>query len=330
MIFQLPWRTRAGALVFALLSAAHADVGFTRTSGAVEIRIDDKQFATYRWADPEIARPYFCNVYAPNGTVVTRTHPPDPVINKDNADHETMHPGIWLAFGDVNGLDVWRNKARVRHVRFAQEPDTDDTHGYFTVVNAYEPLEGSSAAGIQEVCKYDIYPLDMGWFLIAQSVFRPAAAGFRFGDQEEMGLGVRVNTPITVKFGSGALLNSEGGRNEYGTWGQRAKWCSAFGSVNGSIAGLTVMPGPGNFRQSWFHSRDYGLIVANPFGKKAMTAAEKPEVAPDVTPVAPGEEFRLAFGVFVFSGETPPDNATAYEWFQELLGQSEPPAAIAP
>ena len=25
-----------------------------------------------------------------------------------------MHPGLWLAFGDLNGIDFWRNKAPVR------------------------------------------------------------------------------------------------------------------------------------------------------------------------------------------------------------------------
>ena len=33
-----------------------------------------------------------------------------------------MHPGVWLAFGDVNGEDFWRNKWRIEHAAFVAEP----------------------------------------------------------------------------------------------------------------------------------------------------------------------------------------------------------------
>ena len=94
-----------------------------------------------------------------------------------------------------------------------------------------------------------------------------------------MGFGVRLNTPLTVEFGKGEIRNSEGGLNEEGTWGKQAKWCAASGVIDGRRAGVALMPDPANFRPSWFHSRDYGLIVANPFGKKAMTAPEDKTVA---------------------------------------------------
>jgi hypothetical protein len=68
------------------------------------------------------------------------------------------------------------------------------------------------------------------------------------------------------------------------------------------------MPDPANFRASWFHSRDYGLIVANPFGKKAMTAPTKDTTPPDTTRVAESAPFRLGYGIGFFStspAETP-------------------------
>jgi hypothetical protein len=309
----------AGAL------AALAEIEIVKGDDRLQVRIDKKQFATYVWSDPKILRPYFCNVHAPNGVQVTRTYPPDPVVNKDNDDHDTMHPGIWLAFGDVNGLDVWRNKARVWHAHFVEEPIVEAEHATFTVLNAYDPLTGSNQSSFYETCRYDIYSLDIGWYILCQSAFQSRKGAIRFGDQEEMGLGVRVQTPLTVKFGSGTILNSEKGRNEYGTWGFPAKWCSYYGKVDGNVVGVTLMPGPGNFRPSWFHSRDYGLVVANPFGKKAMTAADKTDVAPDATIVPKGNVFRLAFGVFLFAAKNEPDNSTAYEWFAELLSQCGPP-----
>lgn len=315
------------ALALGISFIAHARIDITKTERRLDIRIDAVPFASYVWSDKKILRPYFCNVRAPNGAQVTRSYPPDPVLNKDNADHDTMHPGIWLAFGDVNGLDVWRNKARVWHVRFVEEPKTDEEHASFTVLNAYDPLNGSDNSSFYETCRYDIYPLDIGWYILSQSVFLSRKSAIRFGDQEEMGFGVRVQTPLTVKFGSGTILNSEGGHNESGTWGRIAKWCSAYGKVDDTYIGATIMPGPGNFRPSWFHSRDYGLVLANPFGKKAMTAADDKNVAPDATIVPKGEVFRLTYGVCLFSSKEEPDNATVYEWFQHLLTQCAPPTA---
>jgi hypothetical protein len=61
-----------------------------------------RRLADYVFANPEILRPYFQNVRAPSGAQVTRTHSPG---TGDAADHATMHPGVWLAFGDINGED---------------------------------------------------------------------------------------------------------------------------------------------------------------------------------------------------------------------------------
>jgi hypothetical protein len=69
------------------------------------------------------------------------------------------------------------------------------------------------------------------------------------------------------------------------------------------------MPEPANFRPCWFHARDYGLLVANPFGRKAFTRGEASRVV-----VKPGEEFRLRFGVEAYAvpADKTPDAAAAY------------------
>ena len=116
-----------------------------------------------------------------------------------------------------------------------------------------------------------------------------------------MGFGVRLATPLTVKHANGRLVNSTGGRDENGTWGRQAQWCAGLGVVDGTHVGAVVMPAPENFRTSWFHSRDYGLIVANPFGKKAMTSPNDVSVPPDRTVVNQGETLQLGFAVGLFS-----------------------------
>ena len=316
------------AILFVLMSVLSAPaqegypkVSFKRDAGRIEIQIGDKAIATYVYEDPAIPRPYFCQVKTLDGAQITRIHPPDPVINNGNDDHPTFHPGIWLAFGDIGGKDFWRNKARVRHVKFIEPFVEEADGGRFAVVNSYESTDGQDGPVCEETCTYSIHAGPSGYFLIAKSEFCSNKADFAFGDQEEMGFGIRLNTPLTVKFGSGKILSGEGGENEKGTWGKQAKWCAATGTVDGKNVGVALMPAPNNFRASWFHTRDYGLMVANPFGKKSMTAPEDPGVATDSTVVKRGEAFTFGCGVYVFGGtnDKKPDFAQAYNEYLRLL-----------
>ena len=68
----------------------------------------------------------------------------------------------------------------------------------------------------------------------------------------------------------------------------------------------TLMDHPENFRPSWLHVRDYGLLVANPFGRKAFTGGEASRVE-----VAAKEPFRLRFGVLVHASAEGPPNLQA-------------------
>ena len=223
---------------------------------------------------------------------------------------------------EVNGKDYWRNKARVRHVAFVEPVVEGPSVGRFVVVNRYETDEGQSAPVSEETCRYTFRVDTSGYFVIIQSTFGSAKGDFAFGDQEEMGFGVRLNTPLTVKFGSGRILNSDGGKNENGTWGKKSRWCAYSGNIDGKCVGVALMPAQDNFRSSWFHTRDYGLMVANPFGRKSMTGSEDPAVAPESTLVKKGELFSLGCGVYVFGGkdDTAPDIPQAYATFLNLVG----------
>ena len=48
-----------------------------------------------------------------------------------------MHPGLWLAFGDVGGADFWRTKGAVQHVGFVGKPEATRDGGTFAVRNRY-------------------------------------------------------------------------------------------------------------------------------------------------------------------------------------------------
>lgn len=285
---------KADALSLAALHAESLD-------GKLEVSLAGKELFTYVWADPEIPRPYICNVFKLDGTRITRTHPPDPVADKDNDDHASFHPGIWLAFGDLNGADFWRLKARVRHERFVQPPEVKGEDLSFTVCNIYETLEQPPVEIARETARYVVRMNggSGGYSIMLDTEFQSMGEALRFGDQEEMGLGVRMATPLSPKHGNGVLRSGAGGTGEKETWGKAAAWSSTLADVDGESAGVIITPSPGNFRESWFHNRDYGLMVANPFGKKAMTAPDDDSVKPDVTVVQPGETLKLGFTVTI-------------------------------
>lgn len=288
-------------------------VTFELSANTLSILVDSERFAVYVFDDQEIARPYFCHVVAPNGVQVTRNHPPRPETDKDNMDHATFHPGIWLAFGDLGGADFWRLRARVRHVRFAEPPGSGRA-GVFSVVNVYETTETPPRALCEEVCTYTISATPQARWIMAESEFRALVPDIAFGDQEEMGLGVRIATPLTVKHGNGVIMNSLGGLDEKGTWGSAPNWCAYSGVADGRRTGILLMADPGNFRKSWYHNRNYGLMVANPFGKKSMIGPDDNDIPPDATPLPMNAAFRLGFAVCVFS-----ENSTEHPDYDKLF-----------
>ena len=284
---------------------APPEVSFDAGDGTVALKVGGTVVGTYVYADPVVTRPHFRNLLAPGGTPVTRAHPP--VAGRDATDHADMHPGAWLAFADVGGADVWRNKARVDHVKFAAQPEAGPGRGTFAVVNRY--IDGDRVV-CEETCRYTLAVRPAGYLLVCDSTFRAIDGELTFGDQEEMGFGVRVATGITVKPGGGRIVDSEGRENEAGVWGKRAAWVDYSGTIDGSRVGVMLIPDPANAHPSRFHVRDYGLMAANPFGRKAFGVADEGLVV-----VPAGTEYRLRFAVLLHA--TKPDgqldHKAAYE-----------------
>ncbi|WP_298865581.1 DUF6807 family protein, partial [uncultured Gimesia sp.] len=113
--------------------------------------------------------------------------------------------------------------------------------------------------------------------------------------------------------GGGTLLDSKGRHSAKNIWSHSAAWCDYSGEVDGKKAGMTIMCHPDNFRKSWFHARDYGLAVANTFGRAAMKKGGASKVF-----VKPGETLRLRYAVWVHSGANEESIKTAYKEYVNL------------
>jgi hypothetical protein len=286
------------------VAAAEPPIEFAQGNGKVTVAIDGLPFAVYYYRDGTIKRPYFAHVRAPNGIQVTRHHPP--IEGQDVMDHGTFHPGIWMSFGDISGSDYWRIMAPVRHAEFVEKPEGGTGKGTFAVRNKYVDQKDPSKVVCDEVARYTFLARPEGYLILWDSTFS-SDHEFVFGDQEEMGLGFRVATPLRVEKesekylppGNGTILDSKGRKNGDQVGGNTADWCDYSGTLAGQRVGITLFCHPENFRPSWFHARDYGLLEANPFGREAFGKGEKSSIV-----ITPGDKMRLRYGLLIHSGET--------------------------
>lgn len=276
--------------------------------GRLRIRRNGQPLAEYVYRDDRILRPYFANLHALDGARVTRHHPP--VAGQDATDHDTMHPGLWLGFGDISGVDFWRNRGRIEQVGFVESPAVHDGALGFATESRLHGPEGATLGSMTN--RFLIRPGDGAWMLTWEAVLVPAGADLVLGDQEEMGFAARVATPLTEK-GGGRILSSTGRVSARETWGQPADWCDYARVVEGRSTGITLMADPSNFRPSWWHNRDYGVFVANPFGREAMKQGPRSAVV-----VKAGSQLRLRFGAMLHSGPADPpfDPAAAFRLFR--------------
>lgn len=291
-------------------------VAFEQKPGKLTISVGGKHFATYVYEDAVITRPHFSDVSASCGIQATRNNPPQ---EGDPKDHATFHPGIWLSFGDINGHDYWRLKAKVEHEMFVEQPEGGPGKGTFTVRNYYMTTDGKDRV-LAELVNYTILVRPSGTLLLINSTYSSEHGDFTFGDQEEMGLGVRMNTKLTVQYGKGHITNAEGLKDGKGTWGKASNWVDYSGPIDDKYAGVALMPNPANYRPSWYHSRDYGLVAANFFGRDAMKQGAKSAIT-----VKKGDSFTIGYGVLVYCTplKVKTDIEKAYQDYLSVLKENK-------
>ena len=287
---------------------AKSKFGFDVKKDRLIMTYAEKPLGEYVWADTAIRRPYFANVHGLTGTKITRNHPP--IKGKDATDHDTMHPGIWLGFGQISGVDFWRNQGRIQHVKFLTPPTATEDRITFATDSDVLKADGKRMGTM--VNRYTLTRRPAGWLLVWDATFTATEQDLVFGDQEEMGFGGRIASECTEQKG-GTLLSSHGVKTAKETWGKPAAWCDYSGTKDGQRIGITLMGGPKNFRESWWHNRDYGVFVANAFGRAAMKQG-----AASTVPVKQGESLRILYGAMLHDGKDY-DPASEYKHFLEVV-----------
>ena len=246
-----------------------------------------KPRVTYQFENIKGGRPFFYDLLTSCGIKVTRNHPPK---KGDDQDHP-HHTGIFFTFGDLNGIDFWHLRGRVKFLGFDELIQVRGNTITFAVACEYRSPDGKKQF-LREITKHTITLTKTKTIIHYDVHLIGGRDGARIGTKEEGGLAGRVATPLaaTSKKG-GYLIDNHGRRGGQKVWGKQADWVDYRGRVKGKAVGLLMMTHPKNPNRCWWHARDYGLFAANPFGP--LNAKNKKTV------LRPGKKLRLRYAVLV-------------------------------
>jgi len=292
------------------------------------------QLVTRYLTAPSWAKPIFYPVLAPGGVPLTRDWPMVTGKPGESTDHPHQK-SAWFCHGDIipEGVELKQKIKGVEGVDFWSE---NKGHGQIVCTKVGEPKVGQDHASVQthnewrtadgaKILDEDrtIHCYDLGGpRLIVLDIDLVADVPVTFGDTKEGAMGIRINDQITAgKGGKGKIQNAKGKIGEKECWGRIADWCDYSGPVDGKEVGLTLMADPKNVEPSCWHVRGYGLMAANPFGRKH---AAFPDAVgrTDLVRLAKGQHLRLRYGMLLHTGDAETGRvAEQYQRFVQLRGQ---------
>jgi hypothetical protein len=205
---------------------------------------------------------------------------------------------MWVAHGDVNGHDFWHNPESVVQLHdetiVQVDPTTIEVH-WKANWRAGETvlLEETRIMRFQATLDRTRIDFDLTLAAMDQDV--------RFGDTKEGFFALRLAPTLKVD-GSpnarGILRNANGDLNRK-AWGKRARFVEAEGPIGGRLVVVRMSDNENNpIQPTWWHARTYGLLAANPFGRKAFEGAIAPSGAIVVTP---GDPLHLRYSIEIES-----------------------------
>jgi hypothetical protein len=293
---------------------------------------------------PKVAKPYLWPLYAPGGAAITRAWPMEKAKDGGSTDH-VHQKSAWFCHGDVipEGMEIKEKIKGVKGVDFWSEAKG---HGQIVCTDVGQPTQGKAAAGVttrnewrtgsgtkimDETRTIHLHDLGKAWLFVFDIDLVASAAPITFGDTKEGSFGVRVNDAITADKpgkagrgkGVGKIENADGRIGELGAngcWGQVSAWCDYSGPIDGKTVGITIFDDPKNSSPACWHSRGYGLMAANPFGRDKSFPAMKGRT--DLVHLNKGEHLRLRYGLLLHAGDAHEGQvAELYQRFLKLRGQ---------
>ena len=306
-----------GLAVWTDWSKAQTEFPLPAGAQGVEFKADTKGpvLARLVTGGEKVAKPYVWPVLTPSGVAVTRSWPmvPDAPGAKDHKHQKSA----WFCHGDlvveghkpqprkgVAGTDFWSEETgHGRIVLDSEKVAIGQAAGLNVQVNAgYVWQDSVGKPLLRENRQVQFKPIGKTVWLMDWTCQMAASEGsVTFEDTKEGSMGIRVVDALTEKEG-GKLINSKGQFGEKNVWGREADWCAYAGNINGNPVAIAILDHPQNPHRACWHARGYGLMAANPFGRKKSGFPDRKDTA-ELVKIAKGEKLTLRYGLLVLDGD---------------------------
>lgn len=291
----------------------------------VDVLIDGKLFTSYIYPD-NIKKPVLWPVITAEGNEVTRQFP-----MKKKAGEQVDHPhhiGIWLNYGDVNGLDFWNNssaiapekKSRYGHIRLDSLLSADPDAGELTTLSTWNDHLQNRLMAEKTTYRFSSdashnRSIERITHLTAlqQVTFRSNKEGlfairvdraFEEADEKPArrldASALPADEPYAYNEGvNGHYRNRQGLEGEAAVWGIKTPWVALRAEIEEEVITLVILDHPQNpSYPGWPHARGYGLFSMNNLAGNTMN----PDDAPMEIVLEEGEEITFRH-MLIIGGE---------------------------
>lgn len=265
----------------------------------IQVWANDQHITTYHYNDT-LEKPFLYPVNTLSGKRISRGYPYDPQPG-ERVDHP-HHAGIWMNYGNVNGLDYWNNsfakrgasKGKYGVIRHREIVSMESEGSTATLRVKLDWLDSEGATLLEEDATFIIRYEESLCAISRHSTLKALSKEVRFTDNKEGFFAIRVAKELehpskkpykaldsTGKKVEESALNNTNVTGEYlssegisGTkvWGTRAKWMQLAGFIQGDPVQVIILDHPDNpGYPTYWHARGYGLFSANPLGQKIFS-----------------------------------------------------------
>ncbi len=321
----------AAAVVWPMPLSSAEKVSIQVADGHLDFRIGTALVSRYHIA-PDVAKPYFWPVNAPNEVPLTRAWPMEKAPPGGSTDHPHQK-SAWFCHGDVipeglaiqhrikgiEGVDFWSEApghGRIVCTQVGQLKESAGNHAQIATHNEWRTADDLKV--LDEERTIHLYDLGAARLIVLDIDVSASVCPVTFGDTKEGSMGIRINDQIRADKGAGRIENAEGKVGEKECWGYPSAWCDYSGPIDGKVVGLAILADPSNRYPSCWHSRGYGLMAANPFGR-ARSGFPAMKGRTDLVRLGKGEHLKLRYGLLLHTGDARDGKvAELYQHFVKL------------
>lgn len=332
------------ALIFMMMSGIYAqsrkiEVKADETKEKVEVFVDGSLFTAFCYPSG-LEKPFLYPVYSPNGSVITRGYPLEP-RKGERVDHPHQL-GMWLTFGDVNGIDFWGNSFAIKdktgygHVQFIKLLKAKGgKKGQISYLAEWR--DHKEEAMLEEQTTFFISAEKDSRTIDRITTLKALDKGVTFTDNKEGMLAIRVDrafetpsntpqifiddhgNPETVEAkadntGVNGVYYSSNGKTGDDVWGTRNDWVMLRGEKDGTLITFGFFDHPENAGYPFHsHARGYGLFSCCNLGSKSYNKNDEKIVVK----IKPGEKLIFKHRFYIRSGQPIPSDE-ANEMFRKF------------